>query len=232
MCNNLIFFEMEFLEGMEFLGIPVINTRAVTELLLMFALNILVTAIIVGGLYYKKSKRRDYVYTFMLISTTVFLLMFALGKTKLEMGLALGMFAIFGIVRYRTDTVPIREMTYLFVIIGVSVLNGLDTRESLVQSLLTNFLFVLMVWIMESMKFMNRTACKLVVYEKIKLITPEHREEMLEDIKARTGLDVLKIEIGHIDFLKDIAFVKVYYKSESTEVNTVDNITKVSQFNG
>ncbi|MBO5864062.1 MAG: DUF4956 domain-containing protein, partial [Paludibacteraceae bacterium] len=130
------------------------------------------------------------------------------------------------------DTVPIREMTYLFVIIGVSVLNGLDTRESLVQSLLTNFLFVLMVWIMESMKFMNRTACKHVVYEKIKLITPEHREEMLEDIKARTGLDVVKIEIGHIDFLKDIAFVKVYYKSESTEVNTVDNITKVSQFNG
>ena len=134
----------------EFFGNPIVNVDGVSELLFRFILNVLVTSLIIVKLYYDKSKRRDYVFTFTLISTTVFLLIFLLGSEKLQIGLALGLFAIFGIIRYRTDTVPIREMTYLFLIIGLSVINALAVSVSYVELLVTNGLFVLMTWLMET----------------------------------------------------------------------------------
>ena len=130
-------------------GIPLVNMDGWLELLVRFGLNVLVTSLIIVWLYYGKSKRRDYVFTFTLISTTVFLLIFLLGSEKLQIGLALGLFAIFGIIRYRTDTVPIREMTYLFLIIGLSVINALAVSVSYVELITTNFLFVLMTWLMD-----------------------------------------------------------------------------------
>lgn len=219
------------LAELNFFGIQLINVDGFLELLVRFALNLLVTSTIIGWLYYGKSRRRDYVFTFILISTTVFLLIFLLGNEKLQLGLALGLFAIFGIIRYRTETVPIREMTYLFLIIGISVINGLAESVSLAELFMTNILFILMTWVMESSRFMKHVSCKLIKYEKINLITPDKREEMIADIKKRTGLNVTKVEIGHIDFLRDIAFVKVYYQAAKNEVNTVDQITKRSQFN-
>jgi hypothetical protein len=213
-------------------GIELINVDGVLELLVRFLLNLGVTATIIGWLYYSKSRRRDYVFTFILISTTVFLLIFLLGNEKLQIGLALGLFAIFGIIRYRTETVPIREMTYLFLIIGISVINGLAENVSLGELLLTNLLFIIVTWLMESSRFMKQVSCKLIIYEKINLIKPEKEAEMLEDIRSRTGLNVTKFEVGHIDFLKDIAFVKVYYTSDKKEINTIDQISTKSQFNG
>ncbi len=219
------------LSEVEFLGIQLINTDGLFELLIRFLLNLAVTGTIIGWLYYSKSKRRDYVFTFILISTTVFLLIFLLGSQKLQIGLALGLFAVFGIIRYRTETVPIREMTYLFLIIGISVINSLAGNVSLTELLVTNGLFILLTWFMESRRFMRHMSCKLIVYEKINLIKPEKEAELIADIKKRTGLNVIKVEVGHIDFLKDTAFVKVYYRAENDAVNTVDQITKRSQFN-
>jgi hypothetical protein len=193
---------------------------------------VLVTSLIIVKLYYDKSKRRDYVFTFTLISTTVFLLIFLLGSEKLQIGLALGLFAIFGIIRYRTDTVPIREMTYLFLIIGLSVINALAVSVSYVELLVTNGLFVLMTWLMEKTRIVSKSACKLIKYEKIDLITPENYQLMLEDIKKRTGLKVSKCEVGYIDFLKDTALIKVYYEADTQEINTVDQITRAKDFNG
>ena len=220
------------LENFELFGIPIINTDSFAELIVRFLFNIVVSLIIVGWFYYRKSKRSDYLYTFMLISTTVFLLIFLLGHEKLQMGLALGLFAIFGIVRYRTETVPIREMTYLFMIIGISVINGLATSVSHFELVVTNLIFIAMTWLMEGRMTNGIPNCKFIVYEKINLITPEHHAEMLADLKARTGLDIVKFEIGYINFLKDTAFVKVYYNSDNNEVNTIDQITKTKQFNG
>ncbi|MCQ2234596.1 MAG: DUF4956 domain-containing protein [Paludibacteraceae bacterium] len=219
------------LENTSLFGIPLINTDSFCELIVRFIFNIAVSFVIVGLFYYRKSKRRDYFYTFMLISTTVFLLIFLLGHEKLQMGLALGLFAIFGIVRYRTETVPIREMTYLFMTIGVSVINGLATSVSHIELVATNAVFILMTWIMES-RFVDTPNCKFIVYEKIHLITPEHHEEMMEDLKKRTGLNIVKFEIGYINFLKDTCFVKVYYNTDDDSVNTIDQITKTKQFNG
>ena len=215
----------------EFFGIPLVNTDGIWLLLFRFGLNVLVTSLIIVWLYYGKSKRRDYVFTFTLISTTVFLLIFLLGSEKLQIGLALGLFAIFGIIRYRTDTVPIREMTYLL-IIGLSVINALAISVSYFELIITNGLFVLMTWLMEKTRIVSKSACKLIKYEKIDLITPDKYDEMMEDIKKRTGLNVTKFEVGYIDFLKDTALVKVYYEATSKEINTVDSITRAKDFNG
>ncbi|MBR0501731.1 MAG: DUF4956 domain-containing protein [Paludibacteraceae bacterium] len=216
----------------EFFGSALVNRDGLGLLLFRFGLNVIVTSLIIVWLYYSKSKRRDYVFTFTLISTTVFLLIFLLGSEKLQIGLALGLFAIFGIIRYRTDTVPIREMTYLFLIIGLSVINALAISVSYVELFCTNFLFVLMTWVMEKTRIVSKSACKLIKYEKIDLITPDKYDEMLADIKKRTGLNITKCEVGYIDFLKDTALVKVYYESASQEINTVDQITRAKDFNG
>ena len=200
---------------------------ALTELLIRFVLNTAVIALIVRVFYYPKSKRRDYFVTFILISISVFLLIFLMGGVKLKVGFALGLFAIFGIIRYRTESVPIREMTYLFLIIAVSAINGLATSISYVELLATNLLFILSLWICESHRWVKHVASKLVLYDNINLITPEKEPELIEDLKKRTGLDILRLEVGAIDFSKDTAMVKIYYEPLTNEVNSVNHIGRL-----
>lgn len=200
---------------------------ALTELLIRFVLNTAVIGLIVRVFYYPKSKRRDYFFTFILISISVFLLIFLMGGVKLKIGFALGLFAIFGIIRYRTESVPIREMTYLFLIIAVSAINGLATSISYVELLATNLLFIVSIWVLESNRWVKHVASKLVMYDNIRLITPEHESELIEDLKKRTGLNILRVEVGAIDFAKDTAMVKVYYEPLSNEINSVDNVGRL-----
>ncbi len=200
-----------------------------TLLLFRFAINIFVTVFIIRVLYYHKTRRRDYFFTFILTSTTIFMLLFMLDTVRLQVGFALGLFAIFGILRYRTDTMPIREMTYLFLIIGISVINALAKNLSYIELGVTNAIFIGVAGIMESNRVLKHVSSKLVIYEKIDLIKPEKRQELIEDLIERTGLEVTNVEIGQIDFLKDSAYVKIFYISN--EVNTADNISKVSDFN-
>jgi hypothetical protein len=200
-----------------------------TLLLIRFAINILVTGLIIRLMYYPKSKRRDYFFTFIVTSTTIFLLLFMLDTVKLQVGFALGLFAIFGILRYRTDTMPIREMTYLFLIIGISVINALAKNISYIELGLTNAIFIGVAGLMESNRVLKHISCKLVIYEKIDLIRPERKKELIADLIERTGLEVTNAEIGLVDFLKDTAYVKIYYVSN--EVNTADTISKAGDFN-
>ena len=198
-----------------------------SELVLRFLLNTAVIALIVRVFYYPKSKRRDYFVTFILISISVFLLIFLMGGVKLKVGFALGLFAIFGIIRYRTESVPIREMTYLFLIIAVSAINGLATSISYLELLATNLLFLISIWAMESNRWVKHVASKMVLYDNICLITPDREEELIEDLKKRTGLDILRIEVGAIDFSKDTAMVKVYYEPLSNEINSIDHVGRL-----
>ena len=200
---------------------------ALSELLIRFLLNTAVIALIVRVFYYPKSKRRDYFFTFMLIAISVFLLIFLMGGVKLKIGFALGLFAIFGIIRYRTESVPIREMTYLFLIIAVSAINGLATSISYVELLATNLLFIISIWALESNRWVKHVASKLVLYDNISLITPEKEGELIEDLKKRTGLDVLRVEVGAIDFSKDTAMVKMYYEPLTNEVNSVNHVGRL-----
>jgi len=215
-------------KGLTFMGVEVFDPTHFWMLLLRFAFNLLVCWVIIQFFYYKKSRRKDYYFTFMLFSVTIFSLLFLLQSIPMQIGFALGLFAIFGMIRYRTETVQIREMTYLFVIIGISVVNGLAMEIPYASIIVANILFVIIIWLLESNKFLKHTSTKIVLYEKISLIKAEKYDEMIADLKERTGLNITKAEVGHIDFLRDVAFLKVYYKANSDEINTIDNVTRFS----
>ena len=207
--------------------VPFMDSGDVVQLLWRFVFNYLVVWLLIHFFYYPKSRRRDYYVTFTLINVSVFLLIMLMGSVKLKVGFALGIFAIFGIIRYRTESVPIREMTYLFVIIAISVINALAVQISPVVLVVTNALFVLSVWFIESERWLKHVSCKLVLYDKIHLITPDKRDELIADLQKRIGIEISKVEIGHVDFLRDAVYIKVYYESKTGEMNSVDMITNL-----
>ena len=223
--------------GDEFLNETVSNTSAMTgtffnlectiNLLAFFFLNLLFVGIIVRFFYYPKSKRGDYFFTFTLIAISIFLLIYLLGGVKLKTGFALGLFAIFSIIRYRTEQVAIREMTYLFVIIAVSAINGLVAEEvSFIEMITANGLFIFSLWLCESNWFIRHLSYKIIKYDNINLITPDKEKELIADLKKRTGLEIVKVEVGGIDFLKDAAIIKMYYRPTSKGMNSVAQLTK------
>jgi hypothetical protein len=194
------------------------NVPAFPRLLLHFIFNLVITGGIIRFLYYTRSRRRDYFFTFMLTSTTIFMLLFLLDSVSIQIGFALGLFAIFGILRYRTEMLPIREMTYLFMIIGISVINALAKSMGYVELLVTNAIFILVTWLMESSNILRHVSSKHIIYEKIELIKPENADALLADLKKRTGLNITKVEVGTIDFLKDTAMLNVYYDTRETNI--------------
>jgi len=197
---------------------------------LMFLFNLLVVWTIVYGIYYRFSRRRDFYVTFMLFSSAMFLLLWLMQILDIQTGFVLGLFAIFGMIRYRTETVPIREMNYLFVIIAVSVINSLSLKaDGLAWYLLVlaNVLIILLAYGFELWSDRKRTSTKIILYEKIENIRPENRAALIADLEQRTGLKVLDVEIGHIDFLRDVAYIKMTYPLEKGKsVNSIDQITK------
>jgi hypothetical protein len=200
------------------------SAYGLSGLLIHLIINLVVTVGIVRFLYYPGSRRRDYFFTFILTSTTVFMLLYLLDTVKIQVGFALGLFAIFGIIRYRTDAVPAREMTYLFTIIGISVINALAKNVGYAQLAIVNGIFVVITWMLENKRILKHVSTKRVIYEKIELIRPERYQELLADLRQRTGLEITKVEVGAIDFLKDTAMLSVHYKSRET--NTADNIAR------
>ncbi len=211
----------------ELADMSIMDWSGLTDLLLHFVLNVVVVLVIIRGFYYPKSRRRDYFFTFMMISVSVFLMIFLLGNVKLKVGFALGLFAIFSIIRYRTESMPVREMTYLFVIIVISVINALAEDSSYLVLVCTDIFFILAFWFCESNRWLRHISCKIVRYDRIELIVPERETELLADLKRRTGLDITKVEVGHIDFLNDTAMLKVYYNPHGNEINTVDTLTHI-----
>ena len=203
-----------------------IDKEHVINLLIAFFLNLAVIIIVVRGLYYPKCKRGEFFFTYVLIAISTFMLIYVLGDVKLKAGIALGLFAIFSIIRYRTEQVAIREMTYLFIIIAISAINGLTVSElSYGEVVIINILFILSIWICESKLLISHYSYKVIKYDNINLITPEKREELIADLEKRTGLKIEKVEVGAIDFLKDAVIVKMYYRSKESN-NSVDTTLK------
>lgn len=206
---------------------PVVDATSMAQLLLHLAINVVFCGFIIHKLYYPKSQRRDYYFTFALISLSIFFMIFLLGSVKIKVGFALGLFAIFGIIRYRTEQMPVREMTYLFVLIAVSVINALAVTLTLGELILTNCLFICFIWLFEDIPWIKHVSEKLVKYDRIDLITPERYDEMKADLEKRLGIPIIRFEVGAVDFLKDIAMVKVYYEGDrENSVNGVFNFPK------
>jgi len=156
------------------------------------------------------------------------MLSFLLSNVKLELGFALGLFAIFGIIRYRTQQIPIKEMTYLFLVIGVSVVNALANKKvSYAELLFANLALFLITLILEKTWHLRHESRKDIEYEKIELIKPENRKQLIEDIEDRTGLKINRLEVGKIDFLRDTARIRIYYFQPEYKINLADEYNPV-----
>ena len=200
------------LDGLEFLGTPLFDSKDFLKLLVKTVFNLSIILLIVRYIYYPITKNKDYLFTYLLISLTVFLLCILLDSVKIELAFALGLFAIFGIIRYRTDPIPIKEMTYLFLVIGVSVINALANKKiSYSELIFANLMIVAVTYGLEKVWLLRHETRKNIIYEKIDLIGPEKRQELLTDLKERTGIDVVRVEIRRVDFLKDIAYLRIFY---------------------
>ena len=202
--------------GMEFLGTPIFDAEDFWNLITKTIFNLIIITTIIRYIYYPVTKNKDYLFTYFLISLTVFLLCVLLDSVKLQLGFALGLFAIFGIIRYRTDPIPIKEMTYLFLVIGISVVNALANKKiSHAELIFANLMIVFVTFGMERIWLLKGESRKNVIYEKIELIVPERREELLADLKERTGIDILRVEIRRIDFLRDTANIRIFYYEDN-----------------
>jgi hypothetical protein len=214
-----------WLENLKFLGVDLFDKKNFLELILRFGFNFIIIFSIVRWMYYPAAKRKDYLFTYILLSSIIFLICFLLGNVKLQMGLVFGLFAVFGIIRYRTDAIPIKEMTYLFIIIGISVINALTNKKvSYAELLFTNLIMVGLTYGLEKVWLLRHESCKIITYEKIDLIKPERRNELIEDLQNRIGIKINRIEIGRIDFLRDSAKILVYYFEDENSVNTADDL--------
>ncbi len=196
----------------EFLNIELINWEDFIDLVIRTSFNLLIVLILVRFLYYRITPRKDYLFTFILISVVVFFMVFLLENVKLEIGFALGLFAIFGIIRYRTRQIPIREMTYLFLVIGISVINALaNSKVSYAELVFTNIALLAITYLLEKVFLLKHESKKVVNYENVELIKPENRAQLISDLETRTGLKINRVEIGRIDYLRDSARVIIYY---------------------
>ena len=197
-------------------------------MLIRLVINIVVVGIIIDRLYYPKSKRRDFYFTFMLISIAIFFIVFFMifvleeMKGKTSLGIGIGLFGIFSIMRYRTDTMPVREMTYLFVIIALSLVNAISEGVPMIELAITNLIFFVAVWFCEWR--LKVLPSKIIQYDKMELIVPERKNELIADLERRLGLEIVQVEVGAIDFIRDMAMVKIRYRGKRSDGDVADNL--------
>lgn len=197
---------------MEILGIPLFDDDFY-KMIIRFLLNLFFLTAVVKFIYYKRSQKKEYLFTFYLIGIVVFFLCFTLKKYELDLGMALGLFAIFGILRYRTQPLEVREMTYLFVVIGIAVMNGLSNKKmSYAEIIAANSIIVVALYTLERYWARTEVFSKEVLYETIENIRPENHDKLKEDLEKRLGVTVTHFEIGNVNFLRDVAKITVHYK--------------------
>lgn len=200
----------------------VLQSGSIYEFLIRLGLNAVAIFIIIRMIYYPIHKNKDFLFTFFLFNIINFLICFLLSSAKLKLGFAFGLFAIFSILRYRTVTVPVREMGYFFISVSIGIINALVSMENyLVQLFISNGLIVLLTYVLDKMINLRHENVKEIVYERIDLIHPDKREEMIADLNQRTGLNIHRVELLRIDFLRDVARIQAFYFSNKNEISTL-----------
>jgi hypothetical protein len=197
---------------MEFFGIPLFDDDFY-KMIFRFLINIFFLTALIKYSYYKFSEKADYLFTFYLIGTIVFFLCFTLKKYEIDLGLALGLFAIFGILRYRTDPLKVREMTYLFVVIGLSLVNALSNKKmSYTEIFVANTIVVAMAYFLDRFWSQKKTNTKDILYESLEHIRPEYHEILKAKLEEKLGFEILSISLGQIDFKAETVKIKIRYK--------------------
>ena len=183
------------------------------NLIIRFGFNLFIAFVIIKLIYHRNHTNNDFVFTYFMFNSLIFFFAFLLGKITINIGFAFGMFAVFAILRYRTNPIPIKEMTYLFIVITIGVINALSNSEvSLAALLFTNIALVSLTYFLETYWQKNLLARITIEYEKIENIKPENRDTLLADLKERTGLNIQSFEFRRMNFLRDTARIRIYYK--------------------
>ena len=219
-------------EVAQLIGVTLFDPQHFISLIIRFVINLIVVGVIARCFYYPRSHRRDYMFIFILMAQSIFMLVNLMDGDSMNIGAAMGLFAIFGIMRFRTEAVPIREMTYLFMLIALSVVNALAHADyhpkadywdgvGLVTILFVNVAFICMAWIFESSKVMSQECSKIIKYDNVTLITPEKRPELIADLEKRVGVKIKRLEIGLLDFLKDSALIRIFYDDPTDVGNSI-----------
>lgn len=196
---------------MEIFGSPLFDEDFL-ELVFRLAINFAVAFVVIRMIYYPVHNRKDYLFTYFVFNILIFFLSYLLSGVKLQLGFAFGLFAIFGILRYRTEALAIKEMTYLFVVIAIAVINALSNKKiSIAELMFANLAIISVTYLLEKKWLLRHETSKTITYEKIDLIKPENRQELIDDLTERTGLKINRAQVGRIDFLRDTARVRIYY---------------------
>ena len=200
---------------MELFDIPVFDDDFY-KMIFRFALNIVALTIIIRLLYYRTAGKQSYVFTYYMIGIIVFLICFTLKKFELNLGMALGLFAIFGILRYRTSTIEIKEMTYLFIVIGISVVNSLANKKmSLAELLLGNLIVIFSIVILEYVWLSKKIITKKLVYNDLALIKPEDQSKLKAELEEKLGLTIERLEVNDVDFLQNSVKLTIFYRKNN-----------------
>jgi len=188
-------------------------TPELYNLIIRFGFNLFVAFIIIKLIYHRDHKGNDFVFTYFMFNSLIFFFAYLLGNIDINMGFGFGMFAVFAILRYRTDPIPIKEMTYLFIVITIGVINALSNTDVSYSTLLfTNMALVILTFVLENNWQNSLLLRRNIVYEKIENIKPENHEALLSDLKNRTGLDIVQFEIRRTNFLRDTVNIRVFFK--------------------
>ena len=234
---------MEIIQNLNYelgnlIGLTLFDPQHFISLVMRFIINLIVVIVIARCFYFPRGHRRDYLFIFILMSMSIFLLVSLMEGDGMNLGAAMGLFAIFGIMRFRTEAVPIREMTYLFMLIAVSVVNALSRAEyhpkadywdgfGIVTIVFVNLVFIGMAWLYESSRLVTSSCSKYIKYDNVSLIAPDKREELKADMEKRTGLKIQRLEIGLVDFLKDACLSRIYYDEPVDRGNSIEEMTKM-----
>lgn len=234
---------MDFIQDLNYqlgnlIGLTLFDPQHFVSLVMRFFINLVAVSVIARFFYFPHSQRRDYMFIFILMSASIFLLVSLMEGDNMNIGAAMGLFAIFGIMRFRTEAVPIREMTYLFMLIALSVINALARAEyhpkadywdgfGIVTILFVNLVFLGMAWIFESSKLVSTSCSRYIRYDNVSLIAPDKREELKADLEKRTGLKIDRIEVGLIDFMKDGCLIRIFYNNEADKGNSIEEMVKI-----
>ena len=192
-------------------GMPLFHTD-MWELLFKFGVNTLVLFVLIRLIYYPIHRKKDYLFTYFLFNILIFFLCVLLNNVKLSIGFAFGLFAIFGILRYRTEQISIKDMTYLFAVISLAVINALVSKKiSLAELLFTDGMILLVTYALEHLWLTRHEAMRQLIYDRVDLIRPGQREALHNDLRQRLGITVSRVEVGRIDLLRDTAQLRVFY---------------------
>ncbi len=211
---------------MKFLGWEIFHDDF-WELLFKFGLDLLVVYILIRRIYYPIHRKKDFLFTYFLFNVLIFFLCGLLNSVKLSTGFAFGLFAIFSILRYRTEQISIKDMTYLLAVIAVAVMNALFGKKvSLVELLFTNALILITTYVLEHLWLTRHEAMRQITYERIDLIKPENREKLMDDLRERLGVRPSRIEVGRIDLLRDTAQLRVFYYDDEQGLGTFNELPR------